>query len=116
MTENELAKRVGPVYSRAALEKMKIDPAKTALLTVAVEGQEFYPVLQFNGRNVRQDVLGIVDILAEAADSWTIAVWLRTPMAGDPQGRTFLELLDAGEFEVVVAHARDAAGRWSGGI
>jgi hypothetical protein len=116
MTESEMAKRVGPVYSRQALAKMGIAPEATELLTLIVQDQDLYPVFQFEGHSVRRDVIDIVRILAEAADPWTIAVWLRTPMVRDPDRRTFLELLDAGEVSVVATQARDAASRWSGRI
>jgi hypothetical protein len=116
MTENELAKRVGPVYSPQALAKMGIHPDRTELLILSVQDQDLYPVFQFEGHRVRRDVIDIVRILAEAVDPWTIALWLRTPMVRDPDRRTFLELLDAGEVDVVTAQARDAASRWSGCI
>jgi hypothetical protein len=114
MTENELAKRVGPVYSRQALAKMGVDPGTTELLTVTVQDQDLYPVFQFEGHSVQRDVIDIVRILVEAVDPWTIAAWLRTPMVQDPDRRTFLDRLVGGEVEVVTAHARDAASRWSG--
>lgn len=110
---------IGPVYSTKVLTAMwdvtRAAISKKAkagnLLTLKIAGKNLFPIFQFDDREVRSDVLSLVNALQPATDPFTIAAWLRTPLADDPSGRSPLMLLDDGE--IAVAHraaARVAAG------
>lgn len=112
---------IGPVYSTRALMTMWGVSRSTVnkrvkegqLLTLKVQGKNLFPAFQFTDQQVRPDVLKIVDELRSVADPFTIAQWLRTPMAEDPKARTPLSALDAGRRQVALKAARRAAVRWS---
>lgn len=115
-----LGKIIGPVYSTNALTKMwritrqgvNKRVKEGQLLGLSVQGKSLFPVFQFDGKRVRKDVLNIVGILRASADPFTIAQWLRTPLAA-AEDRTPLELLDAGEGALVENLAKRNATRWS---
>lgn len=118
---NRLADLVGEVYSTKALETLwgvtreavSKRFRKGNLFALKVGGQNFFPLFQFDGGEVRDDVMDVIQILRSAGDPWTIAAWLRTPSADDPEDRTPLELLDAGQASRVADEARDMARRWA---
>lgn len=82
------------------------------LFALHVQGKSLFPVFQFDGRQVRKDVLHIVGILRTSADPFTIAQWLCTPLV-EAEDRTPLGLLDAGEGPLVEKLAKRNAARWS---
>lgn len=113
---------IGPVYSTQALvalwdvtrEAVSKKARGGRLLALKVEGANLFPLFQFHeDGEVRDDVMDVVGILRGPVDPFTIAQWLRTPQVDDPNGRTPLELLDAGRVEDVHAAARAAATRWA---
>lgn len=112
---------IGPVYSTRALTTMwgvtRAAVSKKAmaggLLTLKVAGENLFPTFQFEGRDVRSDVISLVTTIQPAADPFTIAAWLRTPLADDPSGRTPLTLLDEGESEPAHRAAVRVAARWA---
>lgn len=117
----EYGKLIGPVYSTGALEALwgvtRAAVSKKAkegrLLVLKVERENLFPVFQLEGDRVRTDVMEVVGLLREAVDPFTIAQWLKTPQVDDPEGRTPLDLLDAGQNESVLAAASKAAARWA---
>lgn len=112
---------IGPVYStRAVMTMLRVSRSTVSkrvkdgqLLTLKVKGRSLFPAFQFADQQVRHDVLKIVDELRGVADPFTIAQWLKTPMADDPKVRTPLAALDAGRHQVALRAARRAAARWS---
>lgn len=112
---------IGPVYTTRALMTLMGVSRSTVnrrikhdrILAIKVQGRNLFPVFQFDEHQVRTDVLKIVDVLRECADPFTIALWLQTPMADDPQVRTPLAALNAGRHRVALNAARRAAARWS---
>lgn len=119
-TGGPLGRIIGPVYSTNALTKMwnitrqgvnkRVKEGR--LLTLYVQGKNLFPTFQFDGKRVREDVLHIVDLLRASSDPFTIAQWLRTPLV-EAEGRTPLELLDAGESAQAENLAKRSASRWS---
>lgn len=115
-----LGRIIGPVYSANALTKLwgitrqGVNKRLKAgqLFGLPVQGKSLFPVFQFDGKRVRKDVLNIVGILRASADPFTIAQWLRTPVSS-AEDRTPLELLDAGENDLVENLAKRNAARWS---
>lgn len=120
-TRGEFGELIGPVYSTQALMTLwgltRAGVSKRAkegkVLALAVEGRNLFPVFQFDGDAIRTDVLEVVGVLREGVDPFTIAQWLQTPQADDPEGRTPLNLLDMGQKEIVLAAARRASARWT---
>ncbi|WP_152539185.1 hypothetical protein [Nesterenkonia sp. AN1] len=117
----EFGKQIGPVYSTRALTELwsmtRAGVSKRAkegrLLALKVEGENLFPLFQFDGAEVRRDVMELVQTLREAVDPFTIAQWLCTPQVDDDKKRTPVELLDEGEKEVALRAARRASNRWS---
>lgn len=111
---------VGPLYSTKALMSMW-DVSRAAvskkvvegkLLTLKVKGENLFPVFQFDGTKVRDDVLELVRILDSAVDPFTIAQWMRTPLE-ELGHSTPLEALDARKTTDAMRAAEQAAARWS---
>lgn len=111
---------VGPVYSTKALTKMwgitRAAVSKKAatgkLLALKVEGENLFPLFQFKGAEIRDDVITLVHILRAEVDPFTIAQWLLAPLE-ECGGRTAIELLDAGERDAAETAANRAARRWA---
>lgn len=111
---------VGPVYSTNALTTMwgitrqgvskRVSDGR--LFALHVQGRNLFPAFQFDGKRIRKDVMSVVDLLRASSDPFTIAQWIRTPLA-DADDRTPLELLDAGESALVENLAKRNASRWS---
>lgn len=120
-TPGEFGQIIGPVYSTQALMTLwdltRAAVSKRAkegkVLTLPVEGRNLFPVFQFDRDAVREDVLEVVGVLREVVDPFTIAQWLQTPQADDPDGRTPMELLDIGQKEAVLTAARRTSARWA---
>ena len=121
-TPGEFADLIGPVYSTKALESLwgitRAGVSKKArtgqLLALKVDGQNVFPLFQFDGARVRTEVVGTARLMQErGADAWSVAAWLCTPLADDGQGRTPLDLLSAGDVAAVQGHARATAERWA---
>lgn len=119
-TGGPLGRIIGPVYSTNALMKMwnitRQGVSKRVneghLFALYVQGKNLFPVFQFDGKRVREDVLHIINLLRASADPFSVAQWLRTPLT-DAEDRTPLELLDAGESALVENLAKRNAARWS---
>ena len=118
----EFGRLIGPVYSTKALEAMwSVTRAAVSkkvrdkrIFALKVSGASIFPLFQFDGIDVRQDILEVVRLLEDVGiDNWTIAAWLRTPVASDEAGRTPIGLLDAGQSEVVTVAARRLGERWA---
>lgn len=114
-------KIVGPVYSAKALETMRGDSREAIskkvglqrLLALKAATENLFPVFQFRDGEVREDVASIIGILRPAADPFTIALWLCTPLPADAKSRTPMNLLDDGEPEIVRIAAERASVRWA---
>lgn len=112
---------VGPMYHAQALESLwsisrqELGKQVTAgqVLALQVGDEYLFPVFQFKGRTVREEVLAVVRVLRTAVDPFTIAQWLCTPQQDDPSGRTPLQRLNDGEYGQVLAEAERATTRWS---
>lgn len=119
-TGGPVGRIIGPVYSTSALTTMwgitRQAVSKRAfeghLFALNVQRRNLFPAFQFDGKRVREDVLHIVSLLRPSADPFNIAQWLRTPLT-EAEGRTPLELLDAGEGPQVENLAKRNAARWS---
>ncbi|WP_152349027.1 hypothetical protein [Brevibacterium sp. CFH 10365] len=119
-TGGPLGRIIGPVYSTNALTTMwgitRQGVSKRAnegrLFALYVQGKNLFPVFQFDGKRVREDVLHIVSLLRASADPFTIAQWLRTPLL-EAEDRTPLELLDTGDGVLAENLAKRSASRWS---
>lgn len=110
---------IGPVYSTRALTAMwGITRAAVSkrvrdgrLLALKVEGENLFPLFQFDGTRIRGDVIDLVNQLKPVTDPFTIAQWLRTPLS-DHDGLTAIELLDS-DPDTARTAAEHAAARWS---
>ncbi len=118
----DFADLIGPVYSTKALESLwgitRAGVSKKArtgqLLALKVDGQNVFPLFQFDGDRVRTEVVGTARLMQErGADAWSVAAWLCTPLSDDGRGRTPLDLLSAGDVAAVQGHARATAERWA---
>lgn len=115
------SKIIGPVYSTRALtslwrvsrEAVSKRARNGGLLVLKVEGENLFPVFQFDGAEVRQDVMAVVKAFGEHVDPFTIAQWLNTRQVSDGARRTPIEMLDSGAFNEVVSAARVASARWA---
>ncbi|MGO1264943.1 hypothetical protein [Microbacterium sp.] len=112
---------IGPVYSTKALSAMwggmsragvskRVSEGK--LLALKVERENLFPLFQFQGTEIREDVIALVRILRPEADPFTIAQWLVAPLE-DCGGRSAIELLDAGDRASADKAAKKAARRWA---
>lgn len=122
ITTDGVREAIGPVYTTRALsalwgvtEATVGSRAKAGkVLRIKVQGKNLFPVFQFHGQHVRRDVLGVVDELRRCAvDPFTIAQWLQSPLADDPDDGTPLALLKAGRRAEALSAARRAAARWT---
>lgn len=114
------AELIGPVYSTKALMKMwgmtragvskRVSDGK--LLALKVEGENLFPLFQFSGDEIRDDVLALARILRPEVDPFTIAQWLLTPLS-EFDGRTTMQLLDEGNRNWAEQAAKRAARRWA---
>ena len=110
---------IGPVYSTKALTTMwRITRAGVSkrvrdgrVLALKVEGENLFPLFQFDGTRIRGDVIDLVNQLKPVTDPFTIAQWLRTPLS-DHDGLTAIELLDS-DPDTARTAAEHAAARWS---
>lgn len=118
--QGEIRALIGPVYSTRALTTLwgvtrsaiGYRTRNGQLLALQVKGRNLFPLFQFgHGYEVRADVIEVVNVLREAADPLTIARWLRTPHDEDLEGRSPLEILDAGGTDEVMQAARLEASR-----
>lgn len=118
---NTYGQLIGPVYTTKALATMwnitRAAISKKAkagnLLTLKVAGENLVPVFQFHGREVRAEVQDLVSTLQPVSDPFTIAAWLRTPLADEPNGRTPLQLLDDGEQHAAQQEAARVRADWA---
>ena len=115
---------VGPVYSTRALERMwgvsraAISKRATTgtLFALKVEGMNVFPLFQFDGHEVRKDVVEITREMARAGiDPFTIAAWMRTPLPDRTGGGVAspVDLVAQGRSEIVWDAARQAAHAWA---
>lgn len=120
-TSDTYGNLIGPVYSTKALEAMwgisrqaiSKKVAARQLIGLKVGGNMLYPVFQFDGKRVREDVREIAQLLLGSVDPFTVAQWFMTPCHDDPNGRTYLQMLDQNELNDVRDHAIAAASRWA---
>ncbi|SDS21750.1 Protein of unknown function [Brevibacterium sandarakinum] len=119
-TAGEFGRIVGPLYTTKALTVMwnigraaiSKRVAENKLLALKVEGDNLFPIFQFDGKMIRDDVMEIVQILRASVDPFTIAQWLRTPVL-ELDDQTPLDLLDVGNKAAAVRIAKRTAARWA---
>ena len=116
-----MSRIIGPVYSVRALMKLwdttaedvEAAAADGRLLVLIVEGEQLFPVFQFDGERIRADVMGLVQTLRPYVDPVTISQWFKTPALDDPAERTPLTMLDDGDDTAAARCAAAAAHRWA---
>ena len=112
----------GPVYSQAAVVKLlSLGEAEVAdlvrtgsLLALPVEDTHLFPVFQFEGHEIRQEVIEVARTLSKASDVFSAAQWLHARLASVPNA----DLLRAHELlktdpDTVRQAALETAARWS---
>lgn len=112
---------VGPLYHAQAVEALLALSSKELLrrvsagelLALQVEGEYLFPVFQFRGAVVREEVVAVVSVLRSVVDPFSIAQWLGSPQSDLLGGRTPLQGLESGDRALVLAAARRAATQWS---
>jgi hypothetical protein len=116
---------VGPVYSTRALEQMwgvsraAISKRATSgtLFALKVEGVNVFPLFQFDGHEVRRDVVEITREMARSGvDPFTIAAWMRTPLpvSSDAMASSSpVDMVAQGRAEIVWEAARQVADAWA---
>lgn len=115
------SKAVGPVYSLTAMEELLglsitevTAMAETGeLLALPVQNNLLFSIFQFDGQEVRHDIIDIAKILTEAADPFTAAAWLHAPAVMAGNGETSNEEFMRTNPVVVRAAAQDMAARWA---
>lgn len=112
----------GPVYSlQAVMKLLDLTEAEVAdlvwtndLLALPVEDSFLFPAFQFEGHEVRQDVLEVARILIQASDVFTAAQWLNSKIVSAPNpGRLRAHELLKTDPEAVRQAALETAARWS---
>lgn len=121
MLDDSYGRLIGPVYSLAALaglwdcsgQEAARRAERLSMLALQVGDRKLYPAFQLDGGEPRDDVAQVVRILRVSVDPETIAQWLMTPCAKDSEGRSHMQLLDAGHARCVQAEAVKEAARWA---
>jgi len=112
----------GPVYSLTAVMKLlALTEAEVAdlvwtdrLLALPVEDDLLFPTFQFEGHEIRQDVINVARTLTKASDVFSAAQWLHAKIASVPNPSRLRahELLKADPAAVRQA-ALETTARWS---
>lgn len=108
---NDLAQRVGSVYSEKDVLKL-IEVTESGLYSMiaskdifsvqTIAGNSFFPLFQFSGNKIRTDVISTIKKL-ETRNYWSVVFWLTSPT--QENAKTPLERLDLGEAEAVFNNA-----------
>lgn len=122
MENSGAAEAFGPVYSLpAVMELLGLAEPEVAdlvwtdcLIALPVEDSLLFPVFQFEGHEVRQDVVEVARILIKASDVFSAAQWLHSKIvsAPNPDRLRAHELLKT-DAEAVRRAALETAARWS---
>jgi len=103
---------LGPFYDEAGVRAMvgeDVDVSKLLMVETG-DGVRAFPAFQFEEG---VPLPGLEEILAVLrADGWMQALWLKSPSRLHG-GRSSIELLRNGEFEVVLDEARRDSDSWS---
>lgn len=112
----------GSVYSLSAVMKLLgLSEAEVGdlvwtddLLALPVEDSLLFPSFQFEGHEIRQDIIEVAQILSKASDVFSAAQWLHSKIVSAPNpGRLrAFELLKT-DSEAVRQAALETADRWS---
>lgn len=112
----------GPVYPLDAVMKLlRLTEAEVAdlvwtdrLLALPVEDSLLFPVFQFKGHEIRQEVIEVARILSKASDAFSAAQWLHSKLvsAPNPDRLRAHELIKTDPVAVRQA-ALETAARWS---
>ncbi|MFB9777655.1 hypothetical protein [Brevibacterium otitidis] len=117
----EMSRLIGPVYAVSALTELwgttpnevSASAADGRLLVLLAEGEPLFPVFQFDGAQIRSDVMSLVRTLRPHVDAATISQWFNTPVPDDPAERTPLAMRSDGDDAAAARCAAAAAGRWA---
>lgn len=122
---NALAEKVGPFYDVTGLmtwlgvSRQEIQArreAGTILGCPTAEGELIYPVWQFqDDGELLAGLPAVLEVLASGIeDSWTWALWLRTAVPDELDGKPAAEWLrDEGDVEPVLQLAANDAAVWA---
>lgn len=122
--QNEWDEAIGPFYETAALvqwlkknHRMNVQHQieRKEILAVKSGRTLLYPTFQFDRSGQPLPGLPLVLTVLEQylTDPWDQALWLNSPIDGEPNGETAASLLRAGRADEVVRMAEEDVARWA---